>query len=550
MQTDPNAAADKEVQPGRVRGVAIHRGTGRWRARIRVDGRERHLGLFDTQAEAAEARREAEARFITPPPDVQAIRFDLIARVRALYEVEGFRALSTPFLEKQPGALYTKLLRTGLKQPALLSALGLKERYAEWLNANRTYRGKTRPRWTWERIVSVAREIRDRQGDMPTLEWFRTNGHNGLASSVFRLGHTWENLREAVGCFASSHYVQSRNGMRWRSQPEACLSNFLHARNIQHKRGECYAQGYAASQDLRKRARFDLHFLACDGCWIDVEVWGDGLGKISGGRYEETRRRKEAWLAANSAFLGIEYRDCLSDETLSAILRPYVGEIEPTNFKHDHDRLIETAHWSNADELLESCRRLAADQPDGIFPTESWLRKRGKFAGRDGPEYGTLSVYVQRWLGGIRNVRRILGQEHASTTAWTPQSLIEAWRDFERRYGCPPTRARKRFDDPGSIHIRREAAKLWGAAQRHGVLEECKRVAQPRTFKWTVETASRAWTSFVSRHNRTPSQCLSASQRSRLPPDVCSEAARIYDAARRLGLLDQLRFASLRTEEP
>lgn len=38
-----------------LRGVQIHKQTGRWRARIKVAGRYRHLGLFDSPEEASRA---------------------------------------------------------------------------------------------------------------------------------------------------------------------------------------------------------------------------------------------------------------------------------------------------------------------------------------------------------------------------------------------------------------------------------------------------------------------------------------------------------------
>lgn len=41
------------------KGVTLHRETGKWRAQIRIDGKMRHLGLFDEAREAAIAYNEA-----------------------------------------------------------------------------------------------------------------------------------------------------------------------------------------------------------------------------------------------------------------------------------------------------------------------------------------------------------------------------------------------------------------------------------------------------------------------------------------------------------
>lgn len=235
--------------------------------------------------------------------------------------------------------------------------------------------------------------------------------------------------------------------------------------------------------------------------------------------------------------------DCLSDGKLEAILSPYIGTIAPFNFAKSHDPFIQTAHWSGAEELLETCRQLAEQQPNGYFPSESWLRKRGKYKDREGPVYNSLALYVNERLGGLRNVRKLLGHEQASTTAWTPELLIEAWRDFDRRFGCLPAtpRGSPRFEGSEHASMRREASRLWEAARRHGVLEECKAIGTKRPLKWTPETTAAAWYAFEAQHGKQPSGCLSAGQRERLPRNIYAEATRIYGAARRLGLLHKLR---------
>ena len=271
-----------------------------------------------------------------------ADRDALLATVRGLYMAHGIKALSTPFLEKQWDALYPRLLAAGLKQKALLAALGLTQEYADWRNSARTYRGVTKPKWNWQSAVAAAREIVARDGELPTVEWCRRNGLSSLASAVFKAGKTWEELRSAVGLKASSFYL-SRNGMRWRSRPEACLSNFLYARGIAHRRGDRYPAEYA-EQSGRTWGLYDLHFQTASGDWIDVEVWGDALNKVSGGRYQKTRALKEAFQNNRANFLGIPYQDCLSDSRLAKILEPFIGVIEPHIFDKPSDHAIETSH--------------------------------------------------------------------------------------------------------------------------------------------------------------------------------------------------------------
>ncbi|NPT62586.1 AP2 domain-containing protein [Paraburkholderia elongata] len=526
-------------------GVSWHKAAGKWSAYIHIEGKRKYLGLFQT-AEAASAAVTAAAPALPLPPPVPTVaeqRAELLTAVQRLYEQHGLRALATPFLEKQPDALYPRLLSSSLKQPVLLAELGLAEAYAAWKLSSRTYRGSTKPQWTWEVAIERAREVKEREGDLPTVQWFRQNGYSSLVVAVHKSGRTWGDLREALGSFATCPFYESRNGVRWRSRPEASLSNFLYARGIDHKRGERYPDRYA-EQTGRHRGLFDLHFVSTTGAWIDVEIWGDLPDNLTKGRYAATRAMKETFNATNPRFLGLQYRDCLSDARLTELLAPYIGHIDPFRFDKPSDRTIETAHWSDADELLESCRALAADMPDGRFPSEDWLRKRGKYADRAGPQYSTLAGRVHEWLGGTRQVRRMLNQDHASTISWSPDRAVEAWRDFHIKYGMTPSQymgARKRMTLPAEVVA--EASRIYAAAERHGALATA-RAGHNTRVKWTEETVTAAWRRFVSTHGVIPSQCMSATRRKTMPSEVCDEATRIYEAARRLDILATLRGLS------
>jgi hypothetical protein len=46
-----------------VRGVTLHKKAGKYVASIRVDGKSKHLGLFPTIEQAAEARKQAEQKY-------------------------------------------------------------------------------------------------------------------------------------------------------------------------------------------------------------------------------------------------------------------------------------------------------------------------------------------------------------------------------------------------------------------------------------------------------------------------------------------------------
>lgn len=107
--------------------------------------------------------------------------------------------------------------------------------------------------------------------------------------------------------------------------------------------------------------------------------------------------------------------------------------------------------------------------PSGEFPTEEWLRKRGKWANRPGEAYNTLSVYIKTWLGGVRNLRKLLGQSHVSTKEWDKDSAIAAYRRFFDEHGLTPGQARHIGRKGGDIspEVAAEAGRLENAARKY-----------------------------------------------------------------------------------
>jgi hypothetical protein len=267
--------------------------------------------------------------------------------------------------------------------------------------------------------------------------------------------------------------------MRWLSQPEAIFSNFLFDRGIRHKRGERYPDEFAA-QTGKKWARYDMHFLSKDGIWINVEIWGepnggDGatLNSVSAGRYRKTKKLKENWLRGRTDFLGISYTDCYAPKRLAEYLAPFIGA--PVKSRTDAEFHAEESLYRDKDELLEACRRIAAEQPDEIFPPESWLRRRGKYKGRPGPIYNTLSIYVCRWLGGVRGVRALLGQGYASTVKWDAAKARQEWHAFVAKTGMTPSQmmGRARISEKPR-DIVNEAQRIYRPARELGLLDELR----------------------------------------------------------------------------
>lgn len=367
---------------------------------------------------------------------------ELVGFCRRLYSEQGIGGLSYEVL-KTYRTLYTTLYLRGLKQSALLERLGLVEEYRAWKSKREIrYGGQIRERWSWERVVREARQAQEAQGFLPPAAWWQANGGASLVQAIYQMGRTWEDLRAALGDFHSSKFVESRSGLRWRSHAEASLSNFLYARGIPHSRGSRYPKEY---EDLTGRAygMYDMHFEGRLGP-VDVEVWGDKPNGSDGAAYQVKREGKELFNADNPGFLGIHFADCYSDDRLAEILERHLGVIVPFRFDRPTDRVIPSTHWSNADELLDYCRTLAVAQPNGEFPTEEWLRKRGKWVNRPGPAYNTLSVYIKIWLGGVRPLRQLLGQSHVSTMKWDREAVLARWKAFRELHRMTPNAMRAR----------------------------------------------------------------------------------------------------------
>jgi hypothetical protein len=432
---------------------------------------------------------------------------------RALYKREGIAAFTFKSLKSHK--LYFPLYNKGLNLAKVLNALGLEDEY----QAHREKQpmragGRDCFRWTWDRVLKEARTVAEGQGSLPAAAWFQANGRGSLVYSVYSLGYTWADLRSALQDFSSSNFVESRNGLRWLSHAEASLSNFLYARGIEHRKGRKYADGYAEHSGHRYGI-YDLRFLASDGRWMDVEVWGDkpvGLEE----EYRAKRVLKEGFNQENNPdFLGIGFRDCYEEKRLTDVLEPYIGRIEPFQFDKPTDRLIHTTHWSNADELLEYARHLAATMPDGKFPTEEWLRKRGKWADRPGEALNTFSVYIKMWLGGVRNLRKLIDQEQVSTIDWTREKALEAYREFIERHGMTPDQARQRYKRKGelSAEIEREASKIAMAVHKYvgGALaaRQCLGIDLVRGRKWTREMVITAAREIVTEYGLSPIQLKS-----------------------------------------
>jgi hypothetical protein len=482
------------------------------------------------------------ARIGRPPATVGYVamsREQLLEECRQLYKREGISAFTFEALKRHK--LYFILYSNGLNLATVLKELGLEEEYKKRLEVTPIRRaGRNTLRWTWARIASVAGEIAEREGSLPAALWFQSNGYGSLVAAVYNLDRTWADLRAALQDFSNSNFVESRNGFRWLSHAEASLSNFLYARGIEHRKGGKYPETYA-EESGRQYGIYDLSFLAANGRWIDVEVWGESPHGLTV-EYGVKRKAKEKYNRKyNQNFLGIDFRSCYQEESLTAILEPFIGTIRPFRFDKPTDPLIHSTHWSNADELLDYARQLASEMPDGKFPTEGWLRKRGKWANRPGEALNTLSVYIKTWLGGVRNLRCLLDQEHASTVEWTREKALQAYKAFYERYGITTDQARQQYERKHTVSqdVYLEAARIGAAVSKYaGGATAAKAflgIDTVRSHKWTRERIVSDTKEIIALYGLSPIQ-LKYDQRIgriQLAPELKQKVGQLIDAANR-----------------
>lgn len=470
-------------------------------------------------------------------------REELLEYCRELYNERGISALSYSAL-RIVKTLYMNLYRAGLTQKRLIAELELEQEYADYKRSVPLVRtdGRVVARWTWERCIREAAIAKRLFSSLPPAGWFQANGQQSLVQAVYYLGKTWEMLREELDDFDGSSFVESRSGIRWRSHPEASLSNFLYARGIEHKRGERYPEDYSEHASARY-AYYDLHLRSHSGEWIDVEIWGDKPNGHGEDRYKEKRSDKENYHAGRADFLGIHFKDCYSDDVLTKLLAPHIGIIEPFRFSKQTDRYIESSHWSNADELLESCRALAASLPDGKFPTEEWLRKRGKWAKREGEPLNTMAVYIRLWIGGVRKVRELLGQSENSTSEWNRKSAIAAYKLFYEEHGMTTEQYRSLLRSgsrEASAEIAKQAANIGAAVFKYAggtsALNRQLGISIVRKTKWTKDAVIVGYKAVIDQWGISPSQLLSdyRSSKVKLAREYVTELQRLIGSTARL----------------
>jgi hypothetical protein len=323
-ETGSDPAAGRKNNTSGYIGVTRHRPSGRWAASIGVEGRRRNLGLFDTpQAAHAAYVEAAKARGNEASRRREAV-FDA---VRRLHREHGPGALSAAAL-KQAGISGAKLQRIGLGHADLLEAVDLAEDYAEWRAQSFTYAGRSKPRWTWERICEVAQALVAVMGDLPAVNACKQGGYSQLTNAVHRLGRDWSELRADLGLGQEPRTFVSLSGIEWRNRPQAFLANYLFRRSIAHRRRDRSPRRDGATPGLAFGGS-RLQFKSAAGDWVDVELWGGLADAFAHGAYGQARLEKQARRVNARPCVRLRFEDCLDDRQLTEILAPFIASPAP-----------------------------------------------------------------------------------------------------------------------------------------------------------------------------------------------------------------------------
>ena len=158
--------------------------------------------------------------------------------------------------------------------------------------------------WNEELFDKTTKEIIKNYGFIPPAGYLRNNGYQSYMTYFYSKNYTYESINKKYNVYRNPK-LNSRNGMYWKSMAEACFSNFLYTRGINHIHGEKYAIEYKLCTG--RNGYFDCHFIATEGDYkdkkIDVEIWGDNPGGHVKQSYALKRKEKEEFNKDNPCLL-------------------------------------------------------------------------------------------------------------------------------------------------------------------------------------------------------------------------------------------------------
>ena len=363
-------------------------------------------------------------------------RDKLLASWKAMVDEHGLNVYKQRWLQDNKlTQLLTRSKRRGLRLIDVAKELGDDIRLK---NHRATTPSSGKIKWSSQKFDEIAREVIDRFGCIPSGTFLIQQGYGGFVWQYSVYGPV-ENVRQRYN--VQNVRLSDIDNNVYLSLPEVCFSNYMLARNFVVERGDSYPEEYVKNYN-RKRGMYDFHFLATQdeyaGKRISVEIFGGGgacRNEETKKRYLETKKFKIEFHQGDKTFLAIEYDECYTDNSLTEILRPYIGE-PPVMRNHELVQLCPTTQLSQADLVLDECRIISRRMPTGKLPSTQWFQMSGHHVNRERYDWEP-----HRWAGflvrlrriGMANVREALGQEQLKPVKWTLtrfyQELSEVLRD-------------------------------------------------------------------------------------------------------------------------
>ncbi len=107
---------------------------------------------------------------------------------------------------------------------------------------------------------------------------------------------------------------------KWRSFPEALLSNYLISNSITPIMGEKYPDSFHSIYG--KNGYYDMHFVdPKSNIKYFIEVWGGGGNRDGKAEYEKQKKSKQNFNENNSCFIELSYIDCYNKDKLHNIFK-------------------------------------------------------------------------------------------------------------------------------------------------------------------------------------------------------------------------------------
>lgn len=352
----------------------------------------------------------------------------LLAGWKAMVDEHGLDVYKQRWLQDNKlTQLLSRSKRRGLRLIDIARELGDDRRLAEH---RATIPSNGNIRWSAKKFDEIARQIIDKFGSLPSVEFLRQNGYGGFVWQLTVYGPV-EDVRKRYG--VQNVKLCDIDGNVYMSLVEVCFANYMLARGAKIEQGGLYPEEYARMYG-RAWGKYDFHFFATTGDYaakrISVEIFGGGLAcaaQNSKERYFETKKFKLDFHKNDPMFLAIEFKDCYTDSSLTKILQPYIGN-PPVVRSHPLVRSCPTTQISQADIILEECKAISQRMSDGLFPSTQWFQRTGSHTNRQQYDWEP-----SRWAGflvrlrrvGMAKVREALGQKQIKPVKWTRERFLD-----------------------------------------------------------------------------------------------------------------------------